>query len=57
MIHTAGFQSEVLSSVTENIDKFINDMTKEHGGTFRLIDIKFAAAVITSMSIIRSNYL
>jgi hypothetical protein len=44
MIHTAGFQSEILGSVTENIDKFIDDMTKEHGSTFRLIDIKFAAA-------------
>jgi len=44
MIHTAGFQSEMLSSVTENIDKFIDDMTKQHGSTFRLIDIKFAAA-------------
>jgi hypothetical protein len=30
--------------VTENIDKFIDDMTKQHGSTFRLIDIKFAAA-------------
>jgi hypothetical protein len=28
----------------ENIDKFIDDMTKQHGSTFRLIDIKFAAA-------------
>jgi len=28
--------------VTENIDKFIEDMTKQHGSTFRLIDIKFA---------------
>jgi hypothetical protein len=30
--------------VTENIDKFIEDMTKQHGSTFRLIDIKFASA-------------
>ena len=44
MIHTVGFQSEIISSVTENIDKFIDDMTKQHGSTFRLIDIKFAAA-------------
>ncbi|TLX82304.1 MAG: hypothetical protein E6L04_10195 [Thaumarchaeota archaeon] len=44
MIHTAGFQSEILRSLTENIDKFIEDMTKQHGSTFRLIDIKFAAA-------------
>jgi hypothetical protein len=44
MIHTAGFQSEILSSVAENIDKFIDDMTKQHGSTFRLIDIKYAAA-------------
>jgi hypothetical protein len=29
--------------VTENVDKFIEDMTKQHGSTFRLIDIKFAA--------------
>jgi hypothetical protein len=44
MIHTTGFQSEILRSLTENIDKFIEDMTKQHGSTFRLIDIKFAAA-------------
>ena len=44
MIHTAGFQSEILRSLTENVDKFIEDMTKQHGSTFRLIDIKFAAA-------------
>jgi hypothetical protein len=44
MIGTVGFQSDILSSVTENIDKFIEDMTKQHGSTFRLIDIKFAAA-------------
>ena len=44
MIHTAGFQSEILRSLTENIDKFIEDMTKQYGSTFRLIDIKFAAA-------------
>jgi hypothetical protein len=44
MIHTAGFQSEILRSLTENIDNFIEDMTKQHGSTFRLIDIKFAAA-------------
>jgi len=29
--------------VTENIDKFVEDMTKQHGSTFRFIDIKFAA--------------
>jgi hypothetical protein len=44
MIGTVGFQSDILSSVTENIDKFIEDMTKQHGSTFRLINIKFAAA-------------
>jgi len=44
MVGTVGFQSDILSSVTENIDKFIEDMTKQHGSTFRLIDIKFAAA-------------
>lgn len=44
MVGTVGFQSDILSSVTENIDKFIDDMTKQHGSTFRLIDIKFAAA-------------
>jgi hypothetical protein len=44
MIHTAGFQSEILMSLTENIDKFIEDTTKQHGSTFRLIDVKFAAA-------------
>ena len=40
MIRTVGFQSHILSSVTENIDKFVEDMTKQHGSTFRLIDIK-----------------
>ena len=43
MIHTIGFQSHILNSVTESIDKFVEDMTKQHGSTFRLIDIKFAA--------------
>jgi hypothetical protein len=43
MIHTVGFESERLIAVTDNIDKFIEDMTKQHGSTFRLIDIKFAA--------------
>jgi hypothetical protein len=44
MIRTVGFQSDILNSVTENIDKFIDDLTKQHGSTFRLINIKFAAA-------------
>jgi hypothetical protein len=44
MIRTAGFQSEILRELTENIDKFIEDTTKQHGSTFRLVDIKFAAA-------------
>ena len=43
MIRTAGFEAESLIVVTDNIDKFIEDMTKQHGSTFRLIDIKFAA--------------
>jgi hypothetical protein len=44
MIRTIGFESERLISVTENIDKFIEDMTKQHGSTFRLIDTKFSSA-------------
>ena len=44
MIRTEGFQSEILRELTENIDKFIEDTAKQHGSTFRLIDIKFAAA-------------
>ncbi|TLX85663.1 MAG: hypothetical protein E6L01_05845 [Thaumarchaeota archaeon] len=44
MIGTIGFESEILSSVTENIDKFIEEMTKQHGSTFKLIDIKFSSA-------------
>ena len=44
MIRTAGFEAESLIVVTDNIDKFIEDMTKQHGSTFRLIDIKFASA-------------
>ena len=43
MIRTVGFQSDILNSVTENIDKF-DDLTKQHGSTFRLINITFAAA-------------
>jgi hypothetical protein len=31
MIGTIGFESEILSSVTENVDKFIEDMAKQHG--------------------------
>jgi hypothetical protein len=43
MIGTIGFESDILSSVTENIDKFIEDMTKQHGSTFKVIDIKFSS--------------
>jgi len=48
MIGTIGFESEILSSVTENIDKFIEDMAKQHGSTFKLIDIKFAVSIMFS---------
>ena len=44
MIRTIGFESDRLISVTDNIDKFMDDMTKQHGSTFRLIDIKFFSA-------------
>ena len=44
MIRTVGFEAESLIVVTDNIDKFVEDMTKQHGSTFRLIDIKFASA-------------
>ena len=44
MLGTIGFESDILGSVTQNIDKFIEDMTKQHGSTFRLIDIKFSSA-------------
>ncbi|CAN5453740.1 hypothetical protein BH18THE1_BH18THE1_14890 [soil metagenome] len=44
MIGTIGFESDNLISVTDNIDKFMEDMTKKHGSTFRLIDIKFSSA-------------
>ncbi len=44
MIGAIGFESEILSSVTENVDKFIEDMAMQHGSTFRLIDIKFSSA-------------
>jgi hypothetical protein len=43
MIRTIGFESDRLNSVTDNIDKFLDDMTKQHGSTFRLIDIKFSS--------------
>jgi hypothetical protein len=44
MIRTIGFESDKLVSVTDSIDKFMDDMTKQHGSTFRLIDIKFSSA-------------
>ena len=44
MIRTIGFESGKLISVTDNIDKFMEDMTKQHGSIFRLIDIKFSSA-------------
>ena len=44
MIRTIGFESDRLMSVTDSIDKFMEDMTKQHGSTFRLIDIKFSSA-------------
>jgi hypothetical protein len=44
MIRTIGFESDKLISVTDNIDKFMEDLTKQHGSTFRLIDIKFSCA-------------
>jgi hypothetical protein len=43
MIGTIGFESDKLISVTDNIDKFMEDVTKQHGSTFRLIDIKFSS--------------
>jgi hypothetical protein len=43
MIHTIGFESDRLTSVPDNIDKFMEDMTKQHGSTFRLIDIKYSS--------------
>lgn len=43
MIRTIGFESDRLTSVTDNIDKFMEDITKQHGNTFRLIDIKFSS--------------
>ena len=44
MIRTIGFESDRLISVTDNIDKFMDDMTKQHGSRFRVIDIKFFSA-------------
>ena len=44
LIHSIGFESDRLISVTEKIDKFMEDMTNQHGSTFRLIDIKFSSA-------------
>jgi hypothetical protein len=43
MIWTIGFESGGLTSVTDNIDKFMEDMTKQHGSTFGLIDIKYSS--------------
>ena len=43
VIRTIGFESDRLTSVTDNIDKFMEDITKQHGSTFRLIDIKFSS--------------
>ena len=44
MIRTIGFEADRLISVTDNIDKFMDDMTEQHGSTFRLIDINFSSA-------------
>lgn len=38
MIHTVGFGSERLIAVTDNIEKFMEDMTKQHGSTFTFIE-------------------
>lgn len=38
-----GFETDRLVSLTDNIDKFIDDMIKQHGSTFRFIDIKFSS--------------
>ena len=43
MIKTMGFESDRLVSITDNIDKFMDDMIKQHGSTFRFIDIKFSS--------------
>jgi len=43
MIKTMGFESDRLASLTDNIDKFMDDMIKQHGSTFRFIDIKFSS--------------
>lgn len=43
MIRSIGFESDRLSAVTGIIDKFIEDITKKPGSTFRLIDIKFSS--------------
>jgi len=45
MIKTMGFESDRLMSLTDNIDKFIDDMVKQHGSTFRFIDIKFSSTI------------
>ena len=37
-----GFESDRLVSITDNIGKFIDDMIKQYGSTFRFIDIKFS---------------
>jgi hypothetical protein len=43
VIRTIGFESDRLTSVTDNIDNFMEEITKQHGSTFRLIDIKFSS--------------
>ena len=55
MIRTVGFEAENLIVVTDSIDKFIEDTTKQHGSTFRLIDIKFAAAAKSLDSAQKTN--
>ena len=55
MIRTVGFEAENLIIVTDNIDKFVEDMTKQHGSTFRLIDIKFSSATKTLDSTQKTN--
>jgi hypothetical protein len=44
MIRTIGFESDLLSLVTDHINEWIGKITEDCGDKFKLIDIKYAAS-------------
>jgi hypothetical protein len=44
MIRTIGFESDLLSLVTDHINEWIAKITERYGDKFKLVDIKYAAS-------------